>query len=50
VGTGGRASTGGPKGAMMEETTCRMLREVRKPEAMDTTSPVRREELGSETR
>lgn len=34
----------------MEVTTCRMCLEVRQPEEMRTTSPVTREEVGSETR
>jgi len=49
VRTGGRSSTGGPKGATICVTTCRIDFEVRQPEAMETTSPSTREELGSAT-
>lgn len=48
--TGGRSEAGGPKGAMMEVTTCRIRVEQRYPEEMRTTSPRRREEFGSATR
>ena len=50
VSSGGRASTGVPNGAMMDVTMWRMDFEVRHPEAMRTTSPSTREEVGSETR
>jgi hypothetical protein len=50
VSMGGRSSTGAPKGATIEVTTCRICLEVRQPEAMRTMSPSTRELLGSATR
>lgn len=50
VGTGGLSSMGGPKGAIMRVTTCRLCLDVRHPLRISTMSPVRSESLGSWTR
>ena len=46
----GRSSMGGPHGATISVTTCLIRPPFCQPVAIRTTSPCRRDELGSETR
>lgn len=50
LGIGGLSAAGGPQGAIISVTTCRICLLAGGRAAIRTTSPVRRDEFGSETR